>query len=135
MKQKLQPKLKKDAKISGMNEKSNKQELKKAVARTRKTAETLLKYIHSVKNLDDERIADGAIESYEQKLSAFEDSIKSLETDGFVSSKRLSEIVQPLTRFPNLGLMALKAGNPIEQNDLKSFEYAILKTMDELYEL
>jgi hypothetical protein len=118
-----------------MNEKSNKQELKKAVARTQKAAEALLKYIHSVKNLDDERIAEGAIYAYEQKLSAFEDSLKSLETDGLVSSKRLSEVVQPLTRFPDLGLMTLRAGNPIEQNDLKSFEYAVLKTMDELYEL
>ncbi len=118
-----------------MNEKSNKQELKKAITRIQKAADALLKYIHSIKNLDDEQIAEGAIDVYEQKLSAFEDSLKSLETDGLISSKKLSEIVQPLTRFPDLGLMALRAGNPIEQNDLKSFEYAILKTMDELYEL
>jgi hypothetical protein len=118
-----------------MNEKANKPELKKAIARTQKAADALLKYIHSVNHLDDEQIADGAIDSYEQKLSAFEDSLKSLETDRLVSSKRLSEIVEPLTRFPDLGLTSLRAGNPIKQNDLKSFEYAILKTMDELYEL
>ena len=127
--------MKKGAKISGMNEKSNNHELKKAIARAQAAAEDLMKCLHAVKQLRDEQITSAVISSYEHKLDLFEDALKSMETKGFVSGMVFSDIVKPLTRFDDLGVVALRAGNTIEQNDLKSFEYAILKTMDKLNEV
>jgi hypothetical protein len=118
-----------------MNEKSNKNELKKAIAKAQTAAEDLVKYLVAVKQLSDEQITGAVTTSYDHKLDTFEDALKSMETKGLVNSRVFAEIVKPLTRFDDLSVLALRAGNTVEQNDLKSFEYAILKTMDKLNEL
>jgi hypothetical protein len=125
----------KGAKISGMNEKSNKNELKKAIAKAQTAAEDLVKYLHAVKQLNDEQITGAVTAAYDHKLDAFEEALKSMETKGLVNSRVFAEVVKPMTRFDDFSVLALRAGNTVDQNDLKSFEYAILKTMDKLNEL
>ena len=79
--------------------KSKNDELKRAIAKAKIASDELVKYIHHIKKLDEKQINQNVINTYNQKVSAYQDSINCMEVERLAAGSEISEIVKPLLIF------------------------------------
>ena len=114
---------------------NNKNDLKRAIAKAKITSEELIQYIHHIKKLGEGGINQEIIDTYYQKVGAYQDSINCMEIERIAAGSEMAEIVKPLLIWFPLCIATLRIGEGINYNNLNGFERIILETIDKLNEL